>query len=57
MGVPFVAAIPLDPGVVEASDSGVPFVRWFTASETANAFSSVARVLLELDGDAHSVAG
>jgi Mrp family chromosome partitioning ATPase len=48
MGVPFLGAIPLDPSVVEASDSGLPFVRGSVESETTKAFFSVVDVLLEL---------
>jgi Mrp family chromosome partitioning ATPase len=49
MGVPFLGAIPLDPVVVDASDSGVPFVAGSAESETAKAFFSVVDVLLQVE--------
>jgi len=50
MAVPFLGTIPIDPGVVQACDSGRPFVRsGDNQSETAEALGPATRALLELD--------
>lgn len=49
MGVPFLARIPIDPQVVEASDSGSPFVYHYSKTEAAKAFSKAVQPLLELE--------
>jgi ATP-binding protein involved in chromosome partitioning len=49
MGVPFLGRIPIDPKIVEHSDSGRPFLQYVTGSETARAFESVIGPLLTLD--------
>jgi ATP-binding protein involved in chromosome partitioning len=51
MGVPFLGRIPIDPRIVEQSDSGKPFLQYITGSETAMAFESVMGPLLTLDKD------
>lgn len=48
MGVPFLGRIPIDPKIVEHSDSGRPFLQYVTGSETARAFESVIGPLLSL---------
>lgn len=45
-GVPFLGRIPIDPKVVEHSDSGRPFLQYVPASETARAFEAVMKPLL-----------
>ncbi len=48
MGVPFLARIPIDPRIVEASDSGRPFVYHYGGTEAAAAFQPVIGMLLDL---------
>jgi len=48
MGVPFLGKIPIDPHIVEASDSGLPYVYHYAKSEAAKAFEKVIKPLLEL---------
>lgn len=48
MGVPFLARIPIDPRIVEASDSGRPFVYHYGGTEAAAAFQPVIGMLLNL---------
>lgn len=43
MGVPFLGRIPLDPGVVESTDVGVPFVITQPDSQVAQAFQQISR--------------
>ena len=49
MGVPFLARIPIDPQVVEASDSGSPFVYHYSKTEAAKAFLKAVQPLLALE--------
>lgn len=49
MGVPFLARIPIDPQVVEASDSGSPFVYHYSKTEVAKAFLKAVQPLLALE--------
>ncbi len=49
MGVPFLGRIPIDPNIVEASDSGTPYVYRYAKSEAAKAFEKVIEPLLKLD--------
>ena len=49
MGVPYLGAIPIEPGVVVSGDSGTPMVQEHPHSETAKAFGRIVRVLLESD--------
>lgn len=49
MDVPFLAQIPLDPKIVEASDEGLPFVYKFNKSEAAKAFLKAVNPILDLD--------
>jgi Mrp family chromosome partitioning ATPase len=48
MGVPFLGRIPIDPRIVEASDSGTPFVYHYSGTEAATAFQPVIGMLLDL---------
>ena len=49
MGVPFLGRIPIDPQVVEAGDSGRPFISSYPESETAKAFNEVMQPVLGRD--------
>lgn len=48
-GIPFLGAVPLDPKLVEAGDSGAPFVTAFTDSPTGEAFRQAIAPLLALE--------
>lgn len=50
MGVPFLGSVPIDPKIVETSDSGKPYTRHFAASEAARAFQQVIAPMLALSG-------
>jgi len=54
MGVPFLGKIPIDPQIVEASDSGKPFVYHYSKTEAAKAFAGVVQPLLAMSGKAES---
>jgi len=49
MDVPFLGRIPIDPQIVEACDSGRPFVYHYNQSQTAKAFEKILNPILELD--------
>jgi len=49
MGVPFLGRIPIDPQMVEAGDSGKPFISSYPESETAKAFNEVIQPVLGRD--------
>ncbi len=50
MGVPFLEQIPLEPGIVSASDLGEPYVIKFPETETGKIFASLAATILRLGG-------
>jgi ATP-binding protein involved in chromosome partitioning len=52
MNVPFLGQIPIDPQIVQACDSGTPFVHRYSQSQTAKAFEKILNPILELDADA-----
>jgi len=52
MGVPFLGRIPIDPQIVQACDSGKPFVYHYNQSQTAKAFEKILNPIFELDNDA-----
>ena len=54
MDVPFLGSIPMDNGVVEASDSGVPFVSAHPDSAATSAFQRVLTALLDKHQDEES---
>ena len=56
MGVPFLARIPLEPKIVDAGDSGRPYLEDYRESETANAFNRVIEPLLGLTPQQKSAA-
>jgi len=49
MNVPFLGRIPIDPQIVQACDSGRPFVYHYNRTETAKAFEKILNPILELD--------
>ncbi|MFQ3549824.1 MAG: Mrp/NBP35 family ATP-binding protein, partial [Armatimonadota bacterium] len=49
MSVPFLGKIPIDPKIVEASDSGQPYVYHFNKTESAKAFENLIQPLLAMD--------
>jgi len=51
MHVRFLGRIPIDPQIVEACDSGRPFVYHYKQSQTAKAFEKILDPILELDKD------
>jgi len=48
MNVPFLGRIPIDPQIVQACDSGQPYVQRYAQSQTAKAFKKAMLPLLEL---------
>jgi len=48
MNVPFLGRIPIDPQIVQACDSGRPYVQHYSSSSTAKMFNEAIRPLLEL---------
>lgn len=55
MHVPFLGRIPIDPQIVQACDSGKPFVYHYNQSQTAKAFEKISNPILELDPDAQEL--
>ena len=51
MHVRFLGRIPIDPQIVQACDSGRPFVYHYNQSQTAKAFEKILNPILELDHD------
>ena len=48
--VPFLGRIPLEPAVVEASDSGLPFIYHYNQTGAAQAFrEGIIKTILSLD--------
>jgi len=52
MKVPFLGRIPIDPQIVQACDSGRPFVYHYNQTQAAKAFEKVLNPILELDRNA-----
>ena len=46
MGVPFLGSVPLDPRIVDAGDSGIPYVERFAESPAAKAFRGIVEHML-----------
>jgi len=55
MNVPFLGRIPIDPQIVQACDSGRPFVYHYNQTETAKAFEKVLNPVLELDSKSQKI--
>jgi len=51
MHVPFLGRIPIEPQIVQACDSGKPFIYHYNQSQTAKAFEKILNPILELDND------
>lgn len=49
MGVPFLGAIPIDPMIAEASDSGRAFVQYYATTSTAEIMRTIADPIATLD--------
>ena len=47
MNVPFLAKIPIEPDIVQASDSGEPYVYHYGKTETAKIFQTAVETLIE----------
>jgi len=47
MGVPFLGRIPIDPQIVQACDSGQPYIQYYSSSQAAQAFKKAMLPLLE----------
>ena len=48
MGIPFLGKIPIDPQIVNACDSGEPYISQYSQSQGANSFKTVINTMLEL---------
>lgn len=57
MNVPFLGRVPVDPGIVSASDGGRPYVTSFPHTETGEIFASIAAPIFGLDGAGAGAAG
>jgi ATP-binding protein involved in chromosome partitioning len=55
MNVPFLGRIPIDPQIVQACDSGRPFVYHYNQSQTAKAFENISSPILELNTNAQEL--
>jgi predicted Fe-Mo cluster-binding NifX family protein len=55
MHVPFLGRIPIDPQIVQACDSGKPFVYHYNRSQTTKAFENILNPILELDNNAQEL--
>ncbi len=51
MNIPFLGKIPLDPAVVEAGDSGKPFVYFYSKTQTAKIMEEIIDKLIQKKGD------
>lgn len=49
MGLVFLGSIPIDPGIAESGDAGIPFLQMFAASPTAEMMADLMEPLMELD--------
>ncbi|HPX11131.1 MAG TPA: P-loop NTPase, partial [Syntrophales bacterium] len=54
MGVPFLGAVPMDPGIAEACDGGRVFIDQYAASPTAAVMRDIAAPIAALDGTGRS---
>jgi ATP-binding protein involved in chromosome partitioning len=44
-GVPFLGAIPLDPDIVKSGDTGLPYVKYYSTTKTAQKFDEIVEQL------------
>jgi ATP-binding protein involved in chromosome partitioning len=49
MNIPFLGRIPIDPQIVQACDSGEPYIQHYSHCQTAQSFNEVIKPILELD--------
>ena len=49
MNIPFLGRIPIDPKIVHACDSGEPYVRQYSKSQSAQSFNEAIKPILQLD--------
>ena len=47
MNVPFLGKIPLDPDIVEAGDTGKPFLRFYSETETAKIMENIIQPIID----------
>ncbi len=47
MGVPFLGSVPIDPGIVSASDDGKPFMGSGESTATVEAFTRISKALVD----------
>jgi len=57
MNVPFLGRIPIDPQIVEACDSGQPYVDKYRQSQAARAFSEAVTLLVGSNGECNEANG
>lgn len=55
MHVPFLGSIPMDPKIVESSDSGVAYIDRFAETSTAAAMREIIRPIAAMDGNGESL--
>ena len=55
MHVRFLGRLPIDPQIVQACDSGKPFVHYYNQSRTAKAFEKISNPILELEANAQEL--
>lgn len=51
MGIPFLGKIPIDPQIVDACDSGHPYIQKYQNSSVANSFNKAIKPILEIEND------
>jgi ATP-binding protein involved in chromosome partitioning len=49
MNIPFLGKIPIDPQIVNACDSGEPYIQQYSKTQAAKSFNEAIRPILELD--------
>jgi Mrp family chromosome partitioning ATPase/predicted Fe-Mo cluster-binding NifX family protein len=49
MNIPFLGRIPIDPQIVNACDSGEPYIQLYSQSQAAKSFNDAIKPILELD--------
>jgi Mrp family chromosome partitioning ATPase/predicted Fe-Mo cluster-binding NifX family protein len=49
MNIPFLGRIPIDPQIVNACDSGEPYIQQYSQSQAAQSFNEAIKPILELD--------
>ena len=57
MRVPFLGRIPIEPQIVQACDSGKPFIYHYSQNQTAKTFENILNPILELDNNTQELTG